>query len=246
MAGRVEEELGAETTTISMRRVSLGSGGGDQGVVEDAEDEGGGDEGVLVWEGGGGGEQDAWRGDVASSGDEIEVVEVRTTTTATKKIRKTPTSSAATTATASATKPRSRSKSTRLLSSSPSSSDADIPPPPPNMPDYASQTVAALQREVVKFGFKVSKEKSVLVAQLAAVWDVMHPIVPLVKSKATRKKKVVIVQEETESVQERLRGLILGDDRLYMKVLRYEVGRSRSMRDGMYADDARSPSHSTR
>lgn len=42
------------------------------------------------------------------------------------------------------------------------------------MPDFAALAVTTLQRKVRQYGFRASKEKDVLVAQLEQVWTAMH------------------------------------------------------------------------
>ncbi|KWU42956.1 hypothetical protein RHOSPDRAFT_35462 [Rhodotorula sp. JG-1b] len=49
----------------------------------------------------------------------------------------------------------------------------------PGMPEYESLAVTTLQRKVRQYGFRASKEKDVLVAQLRQVWIAMHPAPPL-------------------------------------------------------------------
>ncbi|GAA5948984.1 hypothetical protein JCM10213_003181 [Rhodosporidiobolus nylandii] len=46
---------------------------------------------------------------------------------------------------------------------------------PAGMPAYATRTLAQLQKEVQRYGFRPSKEKSVMVEQLRAVWMAMNP-----------------------------------------------------------------------
>lgn len=52
---------------------------------------------------------------------------------------------------------------------------AATPFDPPGMPDYESLAITTLQRKVRQYGFRASKEKDVLVAQLRQVWIAMHP-----------------------------------------------------------------------
>ena len=62
------------------------------------------------------------------------------------------------------------------LGSRPAQSVAPVPTPaPPGMPDYESLAITTLQRKVRQYGFRASKEKDVLVAQLRQVWIAMHP-----------------------------------------------------------------------
>lgn len=236
--GSEEEECGAgEGEVVEWEE------GGDDGMLEwDGE----GGEGVLVWEGGDMSgevevieetgeeareveaepeameraktldadvdEEKDWREeDVLVSSDEeplAKVVKPRTTTRALSK------------------KPAKRAPPRRRLPAS-SSSDSDAPPPPPSgLPDFASYTLPALQSEVSKYGFRVSKERSVLVDQLTACWIAMNPdkaVKPKPKSKPRKKKGVVDDEVEVETVGERLRKLILENEELYLKVLRYEV-----------------------
>ncbi|KAK4702112.1 hypothetical protein P7C70_g4110, partial [Phenoliferia sp. Uapishka_3] len=111
-------------------------------------------------------------------------------------------------------------------------------PTPAGMPDYSTFETAKLQTEVSKYGFRISKERSVLIEQLTQVWMAMHPPVPVAAPKATPKKprakakakskKAAVGDEddedvgEEETVGERLRKAILGNEELYLKVLRYE------------------------
>lgn len=83
---------------------------------------------------------------------------------------------------------KSSPKRRRRARSPPSSSDSDLPntcaaptiaavapaPALPDMPDYESLAVTTLQRKVRQYGFRASKEKDVLVAQLRQVWIAMH------------------------------------------------------------------------
>ncbi|GAA5874378.1 hypothetical protein JCM3774_005021 [Rhodotorula dairenensis] len=78
---------------------------------------------------------------------------------------------------------RSRSDNEDQSASAPDPIPAPAPTPPassartdpPGMPDYGSLAVATLQRKVRQYGFRASKEKDVLVAQLRQVWIAMHP-----------------------------------------------------------------------
>ncbi|SCV71679.1 BQ2448_3267 [Microbotryum intermedium] len=110
--------------------------------------------------------------------------------------------------------------------------------PPPGCPDYSSQSLEQLQRQVKGFGFRVSKEKSVLVDQLIKVWIAMHPPEPPSKSpkvkkpkaaakKSKSKKKDKEAEAEEEEVDERslsakMRESVLANEAIYLKVLRYE------------------------
>lgn len=122
---------------------------------------------------------------------------------------------------------------------------------PPAAPDYSSHSVAALQREVAKYGFRPSKERAVLERQLGDVWRALHcngapsaeageeeeVVEPEEKKKKTRGRKKKGVppgedgeeqqeEEDTETVGEKLRRLVLADEALYLRVLRYEVRHS--------------------
>ncbi|GAA6007262.1 uncharacterized protein JCM10292_003961 [Rhodotorula paludigena] len=119
---------------------------------------------------------------------------------------------------------------------------ADAEAPPAGAPDYAGMTVAALQREVAKYGFRASREKSVLVRQLYDVWRAMHPggastaagaeTSPPKKRGRRRKKdgaaaaasadESAQAEEDKETVGEKLRRLIVADEALYIRTLRYE------------------------
>ncbi|KAM0752880.1 hypothetical protein T439DRAFT_323489 [Meredithblackwellia eburnea MCA 4105] len=105
------------------------------------------------------------------------------------------------------------------------------------MPDWSTYAVPKLQAEVAKYGFRISKERSVLEDQLTKVWIAMHPPPVALKEIETggtskkprsRKKKVGAGEEEMpedvgETVAERLRKAIMEDSQnLYLKVLRYE------------------------
>lgn len=118
----------------------------------------------------------------------------------------------------------------------------------PKQPDYSLLTLAQLQKQVTKYGFKLSNERSVLISQLERCWAALHPVgnpepetsspagavekAPKspTKSKAAATKaakappKTAEDKEEDERVaKERLVELIRADGELYMKVLRYEV-----------------------
>lgn len=123
---------------------------------------------------------------------------------------------------------------------------------PPGLPDYASLAVTTLQRKVRQYGFRASKEKDVLVAQLRQVWNAMHPVghdsagpapaaaktqtAGRTKAASRRKKKAdagtdaedveEVAAADTvpgETVGEKLRALIAANDQLYLRILRYEV-----------------------
>ncbi|GAA5985857.1 hypothetical protein JCM10908_006306 [Rhodotorula pacifica] len=196
-------------------------------------------------------------------------------------------------------RPRRRSKSlstsnsvSSLASLSPVKSRRKVTAPaaspavanPPGMPDYDSLAIATLQRKVRQYGFRASKEKEVLVAQLRQVWIAMHPpdqvevdeevppkaqkkgggvgrrrrssstgshlsldedgtpkdaakSVRATKAKATRKKQEELANEDADkddsaaldanavpgsTVGEKLRHLIMGNEKLYLRILRYE------------------------
>ncbi|GAA5959734.1 hypothetical protein JCM3765_000083 [Sporobolomyces pararoseus] len=74
----------------------------------------------------------------------------------------------------------------RISPSSPSASDSEPPPPsssavakkrtgdPPGMPAYSSLPLSTLHKEVQKYGYRPSKEKSVVVQQLKDVWKAIN------------------------------------------------------------------------
>ncbi|KDE04330.1 hypothetical protein MVLG_05210 [Microbotryum lychnidis-dioicae p1A1 Lamole] len=144
---------------------------------------------------------------------------------------------------------RPRKASTPTSISSPSSSASSGPDevtvynsvnPPPGCPDYSSQPLETLRRQVKGFGFRVSKEKSVLVDQLIKVWIAMHPPEPPTKSPKVKKPKAAAAKKtkkkkkdkaadasEEEVVDERslsakMRESVLAHEAIYLKVLRYE------------------------
>ncbi|SCZ88976.1 BZ3500_MvSof-1268-A1-R1_Chr1-1g00867 [Microbotryum saponariae] len=142
-------------------------------------------------------------------------------------------------------RPRKASTPTSISSPSPASSDPDEVTvydsvnPPPGCPDYSSQPLETLRRQVKGFGFRVSKEKSVLVDQLVKVWVAMHPAEPPTKSPRVKKPKAAAAKKtkkkkdeaadasEEEVVDERslnakLRESVLANEAIYLKVLRYE------------------------
>ena len=241
-------------------------GGGEEEILE-WEEQGG--EGVLVWEGGkGSGEVEVvewtaeeareveaeqavveqartWDADVddekkwreedalASSDEEplAKVVKSRTTTRAPAK------------------KAAKRAAPRRRVPS-PSSSDSDAAPPlPPGLPDFASYTLPALQSGVAKYGYRASKERSVLIGQLTACWIALNPDKVVKPKPKPRKQKGGVEDDvEVETVGERLRKLILENEELYLKVLRYEVRRYclAYFTDSLTTLRARSPSSSTR
>ncbi|KPV73792.1 uncharacterized protein RHOBADRAFT_54973 [Rhodotorula graminis WP1] len=133
----------------------------------------------------------------------------------------------------------------------PSAASAPASDPAAAPPDYSSLSLAALQRKAAAYGFRPSKERTVLERQLAGVWRVLHPAgasatggaevgassslsssSPPPKKTRGRKKKVVAVEEDDmdgraaqaddEPVGEKLRRLVVADEGLYLRVLRYE------------------------
>jgi len=228
------------------------------------------DEGEDAWEYGGAGvmiggaregEGKGREGEVESSEEESLVNLLARTPTKSKRKNKKTSSPEITVSKPSSTR-------RRISPSSPaasSASDSSLPAPPskpakkrgdpPSMPTYSSLPLTTLQKEVQKYGFRPSKEKSVLVGQLKDVWRALNK--DKVEAwetgeevvKKTRKKKVVeekeggeakktkgrrkrgvVVEEEVEeepgetrTVGERLRELIVNDEELYCRILRYEV-----------------------
>ncbi|GAA6062339.1 hypothetical protein JCM10212_006589 [Sporobolomyces blumeae] len=153
------------------------------------------------------------------------------------------------------------------------------PGDPPSMPAYSALPLSTLQKEVGKYGFRPSSEKSVLVAQMKSVWKAMNKDkveawergevdeqeVAKKKKLVARRRKVaagaarsvtggggntrgrrkkvrtsagrvgssededdesgedyVSDPDETQTVGERLRELIVADPDLYIRILRYE------------------------
>lgn len=122
------------------------------------------------------------------------------------------------------TKSKPTKKSSKAI---PSAFAAASPLPVETMPDYTLWTLPKLQAEVGKYGFKISKTKKVIVGQLQDCWNALHPPAPVeAVLKKARKKKVVEEEEEVDSIGEKLRKMILGEEELYLKILRYEVGLS--------------------
>jgi len=230
--------------------------------MDDGEDDAWGDGGGVLVGGVGEGAEGRREGEAESSEEEslINLI-ARSPTKSTSKNRKTPSPRVST------SKPSTSSRR-RISPSSPSPSafsDSSLPPPsnkptknqgdPPTMPTYSSLPLTTLQKEVQKYGFRPSKEKSVLVSQLKDVWRAINKdkVEAWDKGeetvKKTRKKKAVeekdggevkktkgrrkrgaIVEEEVEeepgetrTVGERLRELIVNDEELYCRILRYEV-----------------------
>ncbi|GAA5899859.1 hypothetical protein JCM6882_005451 [Rhodosporidiobolus microsporus] len=171
---------------------------------------------------------------------------------------------------AAATKPKAATKSRPAAASA---SPALAPPAdldPAGMPAYSTFALTKLQKEVAKYGFRPSKEKSVMVDQMRSVWRALNsdavasaaagpalvvddPPTPvkqrrkrLTKAAATeavgddsapkpkgrgRKKKAVAASDEegdgavevdSRTPGEKLRELILADEELYCRILRYE------------------------
>lgn len=193
-------------------------------------------DGVLVWDGGDAArtvevrEERAWREETRVETSESD----EDVQTAPKKIRK------------------SRAKLVKepVVSQSSSSDDSDAIDYLANAPDYASYSLAVLQTEAARYGFRISKSRSVLVTQLQKVWSALeqekHAKLrkkekkkstaakkrAAVKSKKGKKAKVADTEDNDsaseeevtgETIGERLRKLIISDDELYSKVLRYEV-----------------------
>lgn len=67
------------------------------------------------------------------------------------------------------------SASPSITSPSESGLGDDAAPKRTDMPDYASQTLLQLQKQVKQYGYRVSKERSVLVSQLERIWSALHP-----------------------------------------------------------------------
>ncbi|GAA6056730.1 hypothetical protein JCM3770_005869 [Rhodotorula araucariae] len=163
--------------------------------------------------------------------------------------------------------PVSASRAKRVAPPRPSSDDSLPRPPPPARrrapepkpapaaagstsdaapPDYSALSLAALQREVAKYGFRPSKERSVLERQLGDVWRALHPTpsaaatdeaatppaTPHKKTRGRKKKgsaapadegeRASDVDGDGETVGEKLRRLIIADEALYLRILRYE------------------------
>ncbi|GAA5847837.1 hypothetical protein JCM3766R1_001204 [Sporobolomyces carnicolor] len=140
---------------------------------------------------------------------------------------------------------------------------------PPGMPAYSSLPLSTLQKEVQKYGYRPSKEKSVVVQQLKNVWRALNKATveawergeldqarpgarkgkgskrqkavnpdleaqvsssQTTKTKGRRKRRVIVddsagdeVGDDNETtVGERLRDLIVNDEHLYLRILRYE------------------------
>lgn len=210
-----------------------------------------------MWEGGDGAVSEgmgAWRDDegvISSDEEPLAEVSRRLSTIAKRKCRAggaspSPTTTTTTTFEISPTKtialphtPRRRTSSHSVTSPSSSSDVDDTPAVPPGMPDYATLPIADLQKQVTRYGFRVSKERSVLVDQLTQVWIATHHQAAVKKKVAVKKaptrgrqKKAVVQKEvsqeeaEIESLGERLRTMLVSEEEMYLKILRYEVSSS--------------------
>lgn len=130
-----------------------------------------------------------------------------------------------------ALKPKRKKTTTKKVSPPVPDSDATPEPPDPPAapaPNYGNHSLGTLQAEVKHFGFKPSKSRSVMIEQLNEVWLALEARKKQPKKKkGTAKKKTAVEDapvEELESIGERMRKLIIADDLIYGKVLRYEVG----------------------
>lgn len=112
-------------------------------------------------------------------------------------------------------------------------------------PDYASWQLEDLKKEVARFGFRRSSKREVLLRRLDEVWSAMRtsgtalegPTMSQEPKKAptSRKRKPQTAQGGDditeadfigqETVGERLRLLLLRNEDLYLRILRYEVRR---------------------
>lgn len=181
----------------------------------------------------------------------------------------------------------------RISPSSPSASDSDLPPlssstvskkrtgDPPGMPAYSSLPLSTLHKEVQKYGYRPSKEKSVVVQQLKDVWKAINKdkveawergevdeagkkvrgkgkkkavsereddgSKTTTATKGRRKRRTIVDESETEEVEgetrtvgERLRELIVNDEQLYLRILRYEVSFVK-LRSRLVGSDTRTP-----
>lgn len=108
------------------------------------------------------------------------------------------------------------------------------PRAPPPKPDYSQLTIPQLQKEVSKYGFKLSTERSVLLSQLDRCWDALHPPLPegmagnsepIKPAKKAAAKKPPRTEQDEEEDKRKVVELIRGDEEMYLKVLRYEVSR---------------------
>ncbi|GEM10649.1 proteophosphoglycan ppg4 [Rhodotorula toruloides] len=238
---------------------------------------GGGDENACVGDGGPGAE-------VASS-EEEPLAKVVTATPRTTGRRKTPASLASNdklparlAASPSSsdedspepttpTKPCRRSPSiANTAAALPAKTATSMDASSPGMPNYDEMTVAILQREVAKYGFRKAREKAVLVRQMQEIWKATHagtveyeasagetgaaspkkskgkgkgaegaraaPSRAKTPTVGRRKKKDVIegdealdphvTDEEGVPLAEKIRQLIVADEQLYLRILRYE------------------------
>ncbi|GAA5951681.1 hypothetical protein JCM21900_005758 [Sporobolomyces salmonicolor] len=142
--------------------------------------------------------------DVSASTAATELTTTRTTTR-TRRSAPSPSSSSESDLlllSTTAAKPPSVRRRRAVSPSSPSSSDSDLPAPPvksksksksvstrppsappspasdpdpPGMPAYADLSLAALRKEVAKYGFRPSTEKGVMVEQIRMIWMAMNP-----------------------------------------------------------------------
>jgi len=128
------------------------------------------------------------------------------------------------------------------------------PRAPPTKPDYSHLTIAQLQKEVAKYGFKLSTERSVLLSQLDRCWDALHPPAGPDQAgveadegelRSTRKappaRKAARTEEDEHDDRRKVVELIRGDEELYLKVLRYEVSEMACVRPSV----ARAPTRLT-
>lgn len=198
-----------------MKILGLGFEGNDRGWRDEGDwvAEEGGEDGLLRWSGG--------EGDIG--GDEGMVIEGLSSedehliTKASKRKERAQSTIMST-------------PKTKAISPSPSSSDSEplcnMPSPIKQKlpPDYTTWTTPVLKKEVAKYGFRISKERSVLIDQLNAVWLAINAPKPIVKPKKKKEEEVVPV----ENLGERVRSMIMKDEDLYIRVLRYEVCRDSS------------------
>lgn len=104
------------------------------------------------------------------------------------------------------------------------------PRKPTQKPDWSNLTVPQLQKEVSKYGFKLSTERSVLLGQLERCWTALHPepaetavcaVGP--KPRKAAVKKPPKTEEDELELKRRVVELVRADEELYVKLLRYEV-----------------------